>query len=228
MLVACAFEISLSTSASAATAETTPPATRCITAQTTKMHVNAVAKLEKDVAAYSTVAALKAPITLYRQEIVTAWEAMRQPYCGFGAYGTASAVKSFAKSISRAQSAFTVAVKNVGAKPKMIALTAPKIAAVPTESVVAASKPAGSSTASVLIPRGLVFGMRSSAVAELQRKLATHFSLPTDASYLTGYFGPVTRGLVFKFQIQQKIVFSDQDAGAGQVGPRTAAALNAL
>lgn len=186
------------------------PATHCVTAGTTATHANKTALMEKDIAPYATAAKATEAIKNYREAMATAWDAMNEPYCGYGKYGIASSVKSYGKSVDRARGAFLAAVKGLSkGKTSVIATT-------PTE------------VESRHIPSGLHRGVRSASVLDLQKILAIHFKESLDSDWLTGYFGPVTQNLVLKFQLEKKIISSSKSPGAGQVGPRTSAALNSL
>jgi hypothetical protein len=206
------------------------PETLCVTAKTQDMHVAAEARLKKDIAPYTSSTGALAAITLYRQELDNAWSAMLQPYCGFGKYGTASAVKSYQKSIDRARSAFISADKIHGGAVVTSTMVEPVI---PALIVSASEKPKTATTHAQLvvrkrIPRGLTIGMQSDEVAELQRRLCDHFGLKGSERRVTGFFGKITRGLVVKFQIEKKFITGGDDEAAGIIGPRTVAALNVL
>ena len=198
------------------------PASKCVTTKTQGMHASATAQMEKDIAAYAKTASAESAIQTYRQNMVTAWDAMTEPYCGFGSYGAASAVKSYSKSVIRARTAFLNAVKGKPAVAVVAASNTPKIVPAPVETKI---PKATTSSASTL--RGLHRGMESDAVLTLQKLLQT-YSGSKDSSLLTGYFGPKTEKAVIAFQIASKLI-SDADApGAGTIGPRTAAALEKL
>lgn len=191
------------------------PVSRCITAATTAVHANATARMQKDIAAYEKVETAAAAIKKYQENMQIAWDALHEPYCGYGAYGAASAVKSYSKSIERARSAFLGTVQKL--PTSKIALSSSAVSAQPVS-----PKKEGA------IPTGLHVGVRSPAVTLLQKMLLTHFHLPLETSMVTGFFGPKTEALVKKFQIEQRVVDSEYAHGAGLVGPKTAAALNAL
>ena len=209
---------------SAATAEA--PVTKCVTAATVKLKTAAIAQLEKDVAPYREKAdeAMLKVIEAYRQGLATAWAAMEEPYCGYGVYGSKSAVKSYSKSVLRARTAFLTQSKKVAAGQGATVA----VAVTPTEVPVVAVKPPVQPVAKKTFTPGLKEGMRSEQVMELQKKLAAYFKLKADDSRVTGYFGPLTKQSLLKFQIARGIVKSASTPGAGQVGPKTAAALNQL
>jgi len=215
------FVLGSASPALATTTAATPPATLCITAATQELKAGADDLLAKDTAPYAGKAAYAAAVDAYRQELATAWEAMQQPYCGFGSYGVGPAIHSYNKSATRARDAFLVLVKKIGVKPpvavKQLAVVNPPITA-----------PAVGAATVTSIPKNLIQGMRSNAVTELQKRLAAYFKLKPDADHVTGYFGPLTRQLVVKFQLARHIITSETSPGAGRVGPKTAAVLNGL
>jgi hypothetical protein len=47
----------------------------------------------------------------YQRKLDLVWEAMLQPYCGYGGYGMKAVSRSFNKSITRARAAFLAAAK---------------------------------------------------------------------------------------------------------------------
>jgi spore germination protein YaaH len=69
--------------------------------------------------------------------------------------------------------------------------------------------------------RSLYFGLSGGDVTALQQQLIRLQYLPSDKA--TGYFGPLTKAAVQKFQCDQKIVCSG--ASYGVAGPKTQAAL---
>ncbi len=58
----------------------------------------------------------------YLDGLDIAWGAMEEPYCGFGAFGTQAANKSYNKSVTRLRARFLEAIK----KTKTVALNATK------------------------------------------------------------------------------------------------------
>lgn len=74
----------------------------------------------------------------------------------------------------------------------------------------------------------LDFGDRNSEVTELQTYLATNANI-YPSGLVTGYFGPLTKAGVERFQTAQGIVSNGTPAttGYGRVGPLTQAAVNA-
>lgn len=209
--------------------------TKCVTASTKKMYADYIARFEKDTAAYAGKEKYANVIQAYRSEIDIAWEAMQQPYCGYGTPGLASSIKSFKKTIERARVAFMAHLK----KPESVTTsTAAVLQNVMIATEVTTSTSLATSTAAEphvsakvageRIAKGLSRGMRSSAVLALQKRLLNYFQLPINADSATGFFGPKTRELVIQFQLDKKLISSRTADGAGLIGPRTVAALNAL
>lgn len=87
---------------------------------------------------------------------------------------------------------------------------------------------AGSASALTMITAHLDFGETGGNVTSLQQFLATDSSVYPEA-LVTGYYGPLTRAAVQRYQCKQGIVCTGAAAstGYGRVGPRTLAAINA-
>lgn len=75
-------------------------------------------------------------------------------------------------------------------------------------------------------PSALVMQRPGGQVSQLQRFLSDYYDLNPD-DYVTGYFGRLTKANVQKFQCEQNIACSGNEAttGWGVVGPRTRAAI---
>lgn len=209
----------------------TVPTTKCVTTATKKTRDAAVAQMEKDITPYKNSADSSGVIAYYKEELDIAWEAMEYPYCGFGAYGTTSAIKSYNKTISRARSKFLTDIKSKKVVAEKVIAPAVEKAPVKTE-VKTEAKPevktlVAPSPKRTPIVRGLRRGQRSEQVKELQRRLVEHFKLTPESDYITGYFGPLTQKYLIKYQIEKKVIKSEKEAGAGLVGPKTTATLNA-
>ena len=154
-----------------------------------------------------------------------AWEAMQQPYCGFGAFGASAAQKSFTKTLTRARTNYLAQVKKSTVPPvaPKAAATTPipaKVAPVTTPTV----KKTPVSTTKVQITRTLQRGQSSAEVKALQSALVQQGFLSQENA--TGYFGAITESALIDFQIKRGLVTSRTAAGAGLVGPKTRAALN--
>lgn len=87
----------------------------------------------------------------------------------------------------------------------------------------------GIPSAFAAITNSLDQGDSGSQVTELQTYLATNASI-YPSGLITGYFGPLTRAAVERFQTAQSIVSSGSPTttGYGRVGPQTMARINAL
>jgi peptidoglycan hydrolase-like protein with peptidoglycan-binding domain len=79
------------------------------------------------------------------------------------------------------------------------------------------------------ITSSLDFGDNGANVTELQTYLATNASI-YPSGLVTGYYGPLTRAAVERFQTAQGIVSSGtpESTGYGRVGPTTMARINSL
>jgi peptidoglycan hydrolase-like protein with peptidoglycan-binding domain/lysophospholipase L1-like esterase len=71
----------------------------------------------------------------------------------------------------------------------------------------------------------LEFGSVGDEVRTLQRILASISSIYPEG-VISGYFGEKTLSAVKKFQLEYKVILSEQDAGYGVVGPKTRSKLN--
>ena len=216
-LIALALIASVSTSfVSSAQAETVPT-TKCVTVATKKLRDAAQAQLEKDIAPYAGNVESKSVIAYYKEQLTVAWEAMEYPYCGMGSSGINPAIKSYNKTVVRARMKFLTDIK---------AKKVPAKAEVKTDVKKEEKKDIVATLKKTIAP-GLRQGHRSESVKELQRRLVKHFGLTPEKDYVTGYFGPTTRKYLVKYQLEKKIIKSENEAGAGLVGPKTSAILNA-
>jgi len=212
-------------------ATTAPPTSKCVTASTKATYVNMMARMQKDILPYKELPAASAAIKTYQDNMDVAWEAMQQPYCGYGKYGSASAVHSYKKNVERTRNTFLAQVKKLVAvkittTSKIATTTEVKPAVVIPEKKIVT--PTAIKTTAVRLPSGLARGVKSSGVTLLQQKLADVLNLSAAETLVTGYFGPHTETLVIRFQIKNKIITDKNSPGAGLVGPKTLAALNAL
>jgi peptidoglycan hydrolase-like protein with peptidoglycan-binding domain len=72
----------------------------------------------------------------------------------------------------------------------------------------------------------LGFGAISPDVVVLQEFLRAEGYL--DSTVLTNYYGPVTRQSVIHFQLANNIILTEDDIGAGRIGPATLKYINSL
>jgi len=84
------------------------PATRCLTKEITGLYEKAVSQMKADVKEHGNH-----PVEAedYKRRLDITWDAMHEPYCGYGSNGLASVKHSFNKSVDRARNDFLVAVK---------------------------------------------------------------------------------------------------------------------
>lgn len=214
------------------------PTSRCTGADFKKMYQDGLVTAKKD---FDTARgggeaspALTAAFETYKKDIDYGWEAMEEPYCGFGAFGASAAKKSFQKTLTRARAAFLAEAKK---QPQPVvalkAVPTPVVAVPEAEASAKVSTPPASKPASeeavkkassrVMIKSSLKRGMRGDQVKALQDWLVENDYLEKD--YATGYFGTMTEAAVIKFQLKKKLITSKVSAGAGLVGPKTRAQL---
>ncbi len=91
------------------------PTSRCLTAAAKAAHQKDVRTLEEEGKKLPGIEAQEHPLAdeykKYQTDLGFAWGAMEEPYCGFGAFGSSAALKSYQKTVSRARAAFLDAVK---------------------------------------------------------------------------------------------------------------------
>lgn len=196
---------------------------RCLTTDFKKLHDAALALAEKDINARKNAdgtipATIQKAVDDYRKELDTAWQAMHEPYCGFGAFGTSAAKKSFQKTLDRGRTTFLAAVKATPAHAVTTTKAEPASApATPTLPATASAK------ARFALMHNWRRGQRSNEIVEAQKILAAKGFM--DANLATGYYGTITEQAVYAFQLKMKLVTSKNSPGAGQIGPKTRAAL---
>jgi len=102
-------------------------ASRCNTVAIRKMHDASIAQGVKDGKTYqvttSTKSAFGAAYATYTRGLVVGWEAMQEPYCGFGSMGVSAAQKSYQKTLTRLRTNFLAAVKKAKAIPVAVTST---------------------------------------------------------------------------------------------------------
>ncbi len=91
------------------------PASRCVTTATKAARADDLKNYEADGKKISGIEEPEHPLAddykKYKLVLDLAWEAMEEPYCGFGAFGTSAAIKSYNKTADRARANFLDAVK---------------------------------------------------------------------------------------------------------------------
>lgn len=93
------------------------PVSRCNTPAMRQLHAQNVSIMKKDIASLGEKAGDQA-VKDYEWKLDTIWDAMTEPYCGYGSLGTTAAKKSYNKSITRARSEFLAEAKKVEASTK--------------------------------------------------------------------------------------------------------------
>jgi hypothetical protein len=236
-ILSCSVAMAVMLCGMSATTFAADVSTKCDTPTTEAMKAKATAQMEKDVAPYKNATGVIVEIVKqYQDELAAGWAAMMEPYCGYG--GTASAVHSYDKTITRVRAAFLTNIKNP-ASAKIIKTTAIAVDIAPTTGTSAVKAAANLSASSGAVKKkvvtaapsvsfsGLHRGMRSSAVMALQKKLAAYLGLSTSEN-VTGYFGSKTEANIIAFQLKKGIISLKTSPGAGLVGPKTTKALGAL
>lgn len=84
------------------------PTSRCNTAANKRVHDANVVQAKKDVATFhaDTDPRVDELAHTYMDKLTLAWDAMEEPYCGFGAFGNSAAKKSYDKTVARARNEF--------------------------------------------------------------------------------------------------------------------------
>ncbi len=88
-------------------------ASRCVTKEMIALHVKNEERAKKEAESFEVDedSDLEDNYQLYLMKLDIAWDAMQQPYCGFGAFGMSAARKSYDKTIERARTEFLTAAK---------------------------------------------------------------------------------------------------------------------
>ena len=84
------------------------PASRCNTPANQKARDANLAQAKKDITPFhpDTDPRIGELARTYMDKLTLAWDAMEEPYCGFGAFGNTAAKKSYDKTIARARNEF--------------------------------------------------------------------------------------------------------------------------
>ncbi|HVM90885.1 MAG TPA: hypothetical protein VMU11_03245 [Verrucomicrobiae bacterium] len=85
------------------------PVTRCNTAAMQALDKKVVNQMLADIKAAHAEDTQAAKNYQYKLDLL--WDAMLQPYCGYGGYGMTAVTKSFNKTVTRARAAFLAAAK---------------------------------------------------------------------------------------------------------------------
>ena len=94
--------------------------TRCVTSATKALRAKDVSQAIKDEETYNIKGdeELEKAYKKYLDGLDLSWEAMLEPYCGFGSHGVAAAQKSYVKTVSRVRATFMAQVKKILADNK--------------------------------------------------------------------------------------------------------------
>lgn len=96
----------------------TNPASRCLTATAKAAYQKDLKVFQEDGKKIDNVGTPEHPLAddykKYETALDYAWGAMEEPYCGFGAFGSSAAFKSYQKTVLRARTAWLEAVKKQG------------------------------------------------------------------------------------------------------------------
>lgn len=213
------------------------PASKCTGKDFQAVRDAALVQAEKDVSKYRDAQGelsgeLAKIFNDYIKDIALGWEAMEEPYCGFGAFGSSAAKKSLSKTIGHARTQYLAAVaklnpKPVSAKVETVSVVSSTVA-VATPNTPKAAEPVKIATTTPKAVRKpfskLVRGTQSTEVKRLQEFLVTQKFLASDLA--TGYFGAKTEQAIINFQLAKKVISRKTDAGAGLLGPKTLQVLN--
>ena len=89
--------------------------TRCVTAATKALRAKDVKQAMKDEEAFSVKGdeELEKIYKKYLDGLDLSWDAMLEPYCGFGSHGVVAAQKSYVKTVTRVRANFLAQVKKI-------------------------------------------------------------------------------------------------------------------
>jgi len=84
------------------------PVTRCLTKEITGMYEKAVSQMNADIKEHGDH-----PVEAedYKRRLDITWDAMHEPYCGYGSYGLAAVKHSFDKSVTHARTEYLAEAK---------------------------------------------------------------------------------------------------------------------
>lgn len=92
------------------------PTSKCLTKEMKALHAASVAQMEKDIKAAGDGHA--SSTATYREKVDIVWDAMHEPYCGYGSMGMTAVKKSYKKSVERIRQAFLLETRIAFAKAK--------------------------------------------------------------------------------------------------------------
>ena len=80
------------------------PTSRCNTAEMKTLNKQAINQMLTDIKTRKAEGSQAAKLYAYKMDLI--WDAMLQPYCGYGSKGITAVRKSFQKSVNRARNTF--------------------------------------------------------------------------------------------------------------------------
>jgi len=93
------------------------PKSKCDTAVMRKLHAQKVAQAIKDSEKYdvspSSTSPYVEPYKIYADGLIMLWDAMEEPYCGYGAFGASATKRSYEKNANRLRTTFLASVKKI-------------------------------------------------------------------------------------------------------------------
>lgn len=94
--------------------------TRCVTPATKALRAKDVKQAVKDEETFNIKGdeELEKIYKKYLDGLDISWEAMLEPYCGYGSHGVAAAQKSYVKTVTRVRANFLAQVKKIQAEDK--------------------------------------------------------------------------------------------------------------
>jgi hypothetical protein len=91
------------------------PTSRCTTASMKALHASKLALAKKDGESVTLTGGVDTAFRTYMNGLDTLWNAMEEPYCGYGAFGLTAARSSYEKTADRLRAAFLKEAKKVNA-----------------------------------------------------------------------------------------------------------------
>lgn len=91
------------------------PTSRCTTASMKALHASKLALAKKDGESVTLTGGVDTAFRTYLNGLDTLWNAMEEPYCGYGAFGLTAARSSYEKTADRLRAAFLKEAKKMNA-----------------------------------------------------------------------------------------------------------------
>jgi hypothetical protein len=116
----------------------TNASSKCVTKKSIASHATNLQRAEKDGLTFNvnstTEGELGDAYRKYLDGLDLIWDAMNEPYCGFGAFGVTAAYRSYDKSVNHTRDRFLTAAKKLGAIAKKLNVKETTVAAAKTTS----------------------------------------------------------------------------------------------